>query len=340
MCNTLKHPRHNKPNWESFPSSTAYKEIFERWRPTFNKQKLTLDWSKNTSLKKVFATDIVHNLKFLGLCMQEWKRKKNCENEKRKKNVGGNKTTGWRSLSKTGWRTDALRLTGDVASGCGRLWFPDSSLKGLTSDASQHPCLHPSIHLFIHPSLPLSFLFAFGVNKFCFPLDPLEGPWSSHLFIQRDVRRRVKKHKEIKKKMHETLLTFRTLNLVKASVRMKGQTEVRAGKKLHVLPTGPSRQKTTDVDEKDALKVERWSLLQRKYVMNEMRWKKWIYFSPPVNDDVTFTFIIFWIIKKIFIFSYFEKTVTSCANRFELHVRLQFCWNDENLRDYSNRFML
>lgn len=184
MCNTLKHPRHNKPNWESFPSSTAYKEIFERWRPTFNKQKLTLDWSKNTSLKKVFATDIVHNLKFLGLCMQEWKRKKNCENEKRKKNVGGNKTTGWRSLSKTGWRTDALRLTGDVASGCGRLWFPDLSLKGLTSDASPHPCLHPSIHLFIHPSLPLSFLFAFGVNKFCFPLDPLEGPWSSHLFIQ------------------------------------------------------------------------------------------------------------------------------------------------------------
>lgn len=74
--------------------------------------------------------------------------------------------------------------------------------------------------------------------------------------------------------MHETLLTFRALNLVKASVRMKGQTEVRAGKKLHVLPTGPSRQKTTDVDEKDALKVERWSLLQRKYVMNEMRWKK------------------------------------------------------------------
>lgn len=74
--------------------------------------------------------------------------------------------------------------------------------------------------------------------------------------------------------MHETLLTFRTLNLVKASVRMKGQTEVRAGKKLHVLPTGPSRQKTTDVDEKDAVKVERWSLLQRKYVMNEMRWKK------------------------------------------------------------------
>lgn len=89
--------------------------------------------------------------------------------------------------------------------------------------------------------------------------------------------------KNIKKfflKMHETLLTFRTLNLVKASVRMKGQTEVRAGKKLHVLPTGPSRQKTTDADEKDALKVERWSLLQRKYVMNEMRWKKWIYFSP------------------------------------------------------------
>lgn len=111
----------------------------------------------------------------------------------KKKNVGGNKTTGWRSLSKTGWRTDALRLTGDVASGCGRLWFPDSSLKGLTSDASPHPCLHP----FIHPSLPLSFLFAFGVNKFCFPLDPLEGPWSSHLFIQRDARRRVKKHKEI-----------------------------------------------------------------------------------------------------------------------------------------------
>lgn len=74
--------------------------------------------------------------------------------------------------------------------------------------------------------------------------------------------------------MHETLLTFRTLNLVKASVRMKGQTEVRAGKKLHVLPTGPSRQKTTDAGEKDALKVERWSLLQRKYVMNEMRWKK------------------------------------------------------------------
>lgn len=59
--------------------------------------------------------------------------------------------------------------------------------------------LPPSIYPFIHPSLPLSFLFAFGVNKFCFPLDPLEGPWSSHLFIQRDARRRVKKHKEIKK---------------------------------------------------------------------------------------------------------------------------------------------
>lgn len=89
---------------------------------------------------------------------------------------------------------------GDVASGCGRLWFPDSSLKGLTSDAPPHPWLHPSIHPFIHPSLSFSFLFAFGVYKFCFPLDPLEGPWSSHLFIQRDARRRMKKHKEIIKK--------------------------------------------------------------------------------------------------------------------------------------------
>lgn len=85
-----------------------------------------------------------------------------------------------------------------------------------------------------------------------------------HICSSRERRKEVgEKNKEIKN-MHKTLLTFRTWNLVKASVRMKGQTEVRAGKKLHVLPIGPSRQKTTDADEKDALKVERWSLLQRK----------------------------------------------------------------------------
>lgn len=73
---------------------------------------------------------------------------------------------------------------GDAASGCGRLWFPDLPLKGLTSDAPPHPTLRPSTH----PSLPLSFLFAFGVNKFCFPLGPLRdrGP---HIYSSRERER-------------------------------------------------------------------------------------------------------------------------------------------------------
>lgn len=59
----------------------------------------------------------------------------------------------------------------------------------------------------------------------------------------------------------QTLLTFRTWNLEKASVRMKGQTEA-----AHTADP-----KTTDADEKRVLEVERWSLLQRERVMTGTR---------------------------------------------------------------------
>lgn len=88
--------------------------------------------------------------------------------------------------------------------GHGRLWFPDSPLKGLTSDANPHS--HPP---FIHPSLSPTF-FPFLHSKSNSVFHP--APWGtvlSHLPIQRgsDGVRKKKEKREKKKKKHRTCLT-------------------------------------------------------------------------------------------------------------------------------------
>lgn len=149
-CNTLKHPRHNKPNWESFPSSTAYKEIFERWRPTFNKQKLTLDWSKNTSLKKVFATDIVHNSVSWAVHARmkkekklwKWKKKKKTWEEIKQQDEGvfQKQADGWMPW---GWRGTWHQVVVGFDS-LTRLWRASHQMHPHTP-ASIHPSVHPSL---------------------------------------------------------------------------------------------------------------------------------------------------------------------------------------------------
>lgn len=67
--------------------------------------------------------------------------------------------------------------------GCGRLWFSDLPLKGLTSDATPHP--------YLQPSLPLSHFLSTLHSKWTnsvFPQEPLRdhGP---HIYPSREKRK-------------------------------------------------------------------------------------------------------------------------------------------------------
>lgn len=147
--------------------------------------------------------------------------------------------------------------------GHGRLWFPDLPLKGLTSDAA--PCWIP---LSTHPSLQLSFLFAFWVNKFCFPHDPPEGPGFSHLPIQKE-RQEMKKGEKKKRKRNNwpNLSDWRTQNSEKARKRMKGQQEPGPGRKREQRWVGTDNQKQPTRDEKRASKD--WKVASKRKWLKE-----------------------------------------------------------------------
>ena len=89
--------------------------------------------------------------------------------------------------------------------GRGRLWFPNSPLKGLTSDAAPHP-LPP----FIHPSLsPTFFPLRILSEQILFSTRPLKGPGSSHLPIQREREREMQEGKKKKSKKKSTKPVWR-----------------------------------------------------------------------------------------------------------------------------------
>lgn len=137
--------------------------------------------------------------------------------------------------------------------GRGRLWFFDSPLKGPTSDAAPHPSRHPSISL--------TFLSSF-LSKWVSTW-PLEGP-SSHLSLHRETEDGKECTKPVWRWGHGTLRR-------PVWGWKDGLNREQGGTELRVVPTALWQPKTTDVDKKKVLDVERWSLLQSKRV----QWLEW-----------------------------------------------------------------
>lgn len=124
------------------------------------------------------------SFKFLG-CEHN-----NAPNKLREKaKVGGEKkTTGWRIIPKTGWWTDALRLTRGRSIRSAMVGF-DSQTRRASHQMQTHTLTLP---LSIHPSLQLSFLFCI-LSQILFSTQPLEG-LCSHIYPSREAAMGQKKN--------------------------------------------------------------------------------------------------------------------------------------------------